>query len=392
MKFIAVFLVFGLFAFLMPLAFSSEDPLEAEITLQAQKLEELKKEQARLESELKRIFSSEKDLTGELAKIEKQIASTEQDIARSRERILVLERQRKDLEGEVEKLSQGILEERRCQEEVLERAYRLSAGETLPGSLASGIPLSEWESNEYLAARCLKVKSENIKEASLKQGNLAKKLEEIKQRIRLEVVLKEKLVVENQRLAELKKAREEILRRLGEDKARLERNRREIAQAQKNLEGTIAKLREELARRRAPSRPPVAPVKRGRLFWPVQGGAVLHPFGEWKDARYGITFYNPGVDIACPVGTPVFAATDGVVILASTIRGYGKTVIIDHGNDVVTVYAHLEEIRVKPGEEVRGGQVIALSGSSGLVEQPMVHFEVRVGTSAREEDPLLWLQ
>jgi murein DD-endopeptidase MepM/ murein hydrolase activator NlpD len=124
----------------------------------------------------------------------------------------------------------------------------------------------------------------------------------------------------------------------------------------------------------------------------VSGGTIFRRCGEWKDARYGITFYNPGVDIACPVGTPVYAAADGVVLLASTIRGYGKTIIIDHGNDLVTVYAHLGEIRVRAGDTVRGGQVIALSGDSGLVERPVVHFEVRVGTSAREEDPLLWLQ
>ncbi len=375
----------------MPLALWAQDSLEEEIALQTKKLEELKKEQVRLESELKKILSNTRDLSGELKKLEKQIATLEGDIGKSRERILTLEKQRKNLESEVEKLSQGIASEKESERYIAQETYRKDSEATFFASLIAGIPLSEGESTMYLAAQCLKAKGERIQEAALRQENLASKLEEIKQRIRLEVVLKEQLVLENRRLAELKKAREEILRRLEVDRARLEKNRQELVQAQRNLESTIARLREELARRRTPV-PPEAPLKRGRLFWPVQGGTVFRPFGERKDPHYGLTFYNPGIDIACPVGTPVYAAADGVVILASTIRGYGKTIIIDHGNDLLTVYAHLGEIRVRAGESVRGGQVIALSGDSGLVERPVVHFEVRVGTSAREEDPLLWLR
>lgn len=378
---------------LLPLGVSfAQDALETEIALQTQKLEALKKEAARLEDELKKVLSNTRNLSGELANIERQIAATEQDIAKSRERILTLEKQRKTLEGEICVLSQGILKTQKEQEAIAQKVYIATSHPSFLEDFLSGIPPGERESIEYLAARCLVAKDTGIRDAMLRQGNLARKLEELKQRIRLEVVLKEKLVLENRRLAELKKAREEILRRLENDRARLERNRRELIQAQKNLEGTIARLREELARKRAPSRPPQAPVKRGRLFWPVQGGTVFRPFGERKDPHYGITFYNPGIDIACPVGTPVYAAADGVVILASAIRGYGNTIIIDHGNDLVTVYAHLGEFRVRAGDTVKGGQVIALSGSSGLVERPVVHFEVRVGTSAREEDPLLWLQ
>lgn len=370
----------------------AQDPLEEEIALQTQKLEELKKEEARLEGELKKILSSAKDLSGELAKIEKQIGNTEKDIAQSRERILALEKQRKALESEIARLSQNVLQEKATQEAIAQEIHKFGDSTALLQDLIAGVPPSDRESTAYLAIRCLGEKHRRIQDTLLRQGDVARKLEELKQRIRLEVVLKEKLVLENRRLAELRKAREEILRRLEGERARLEKNRKELIQAQKNLESTIAKLREELARKRAPARPPQAPVKRGKLFWPVQGGTVFRPFGERKDPHYGITFYNPGIDIACPVGTPVYAAADGVVILASTIRGYGKTIIIDHGSDLVTVYAHLGELRVKAGDTVRGGQVIALSGDSGLVERPVVHFEVRVGTSAREEDPLLWLQ
>ncbi len=77
--------------------------------------------------------------------------------------------------------------------------------------------------------------------------------------------------------------------------------------------------------------------------------------------------------------------------MAQTLRGYGKTILLDHG-DIITMYAHLSEIKVEGGQKVKGGEVIGAVGDTGLVERPLLHFEVRVGSSAREEDPLKWLR
>ncbi len=119
---------------------------------------------------------------------------------------------------------------------------------------------------------------------------------------------------------------------------------------------------------------------------------MIRSFGESKDPRYGVNFYNPGIDIAAPLGSPVLAASSGVVILAQNVRGYGKTIILDHGQDIVTVYAHLQEVKVSSGQEVKEGQVIGLVGETGLVDGPTLHFEVRVGKKAKEENPLQWLE
>lgn len=112
-------------------------------------------------------------------------------------------------------------------------------------------------------------------------------------------------------------------------------------------------------------------------LWPVRG-PVTSPFGGRPDPLSGEGEFHTGVDISAPKGTPVHAAADGVVTSAGWCSGYGKLVIVDHGNGVETYYAHLSQILVLAGEEVRAGEVIALSGSTGRVTAPNLHYEVRI--------------
>jgi murein DD-endopeptidase MepM/ murein hydrolase activator NlpD len=113
-------------------------------------------------------------------------------------------------------------------------------------------------------------------------------------------------------------------------------------------------------------------------LWPVHG-TIRSPFGGRPDPFSGEGEFHTGIDISAPEGTPVHVAADGVVTTAGWSGGYGKLVIVNHGNGIETYYAHLSQFLVLPGEEVRAGEIIALSGGTGRATAPHLHYEVRIG-------------
>jgi murein DD-endopeptidase MepM/ murein hydrolase activator NlpD len=110
---------------------------------------------------------------------------------------------------------------------------------------------------------------------------------------------------------------------------------------------------------------------------PVNSGYITDGFGYRKDPFSERREFHYGIDIAAPIGTPVYATADGVVSGTETSRGYGKVVKIDHGFGYSTVYAHLSKYLVKRGEVVTKGQKIAEVGITGRTTGPHLHYEVR---------------
>ena len=121
--------------------------------------------------------------------------------------------------------------------------------------------------------------------------------------------------------------------------------------------------------------------------WPLEG-PVTSPYGVRVRGAI-LPSVHRGVDIGVPDGTPVRTMTRGRVRFAGTMSGYGEVVWIDHGTDVLTVYAHLSRIDVAPGEDVGDRQVIGLSGRSGSATGPHLHFEVWRWGRPRDPVPLL---
>lgn len=115
---------------------------------------------------------------------------------------------------------------------------------------------------------------------------------------------------------------------------------------------------------------------------PVSQGYDDSSFGWRIDPLTGTRALHEGVDFSAPTGTPIVAAAGGVVVAAEFNSGYGYMVDIDHGNDLVTRYAHASKLLVKPGDLVKRGQRIALVGSTGRSTGAHLHFEVRLSGSA----------
>lgn len=130
------------------------------------------------------------------------------------------------------------------------------------------------------------------------------------------------------------------------------------------------------------------------LSWPMHGARITQPFGPSNlvlEPPLGpYAHFHTGVDLAAPLGTPVLAAADGIVVaVAHTRVGYGYYVMIAHGGGAITLYAHLLQTDVSEGDRVSRGKRIGLEGSTGLSTGPHLHFEVRINDQVA--DPQLYL-
>ena len=112
-------------------------------------------------------------------------------------------------------------------------------------------------------------------------------------------------------------------------------------------------------------------------LWPVEG-AITSSFGERIDPFNGEGAFHTGVDISTAYGTPIIAPADGVIRETGFINGYGRTIILDHGHSITTLYGHLSGFAVGEGESVHRGDVIGYVGSSGRSTGSHLHYEVRI--------------
>jgi len=118
-------------------------------------------------------------------------------------------------------------------------------------------------------------------------------------------------------------------------------------------------------------------------------GQLLTRFGIQRHPQFGTVVYRRGIDIAARIGDEVRVVHDGQVVYADWYKGYGRLVIIDHGEGLYSLYGHLSQLEVGGGERVSRGKVIGLAGDTGSLKGPKLYFEVRRNGEA--EDPLLWL-
>jgi murein DD-endopeptidase MepM/ murein hydrolase activator NlpD len=132
----------------------------------------------------------------------------------------------------------------------------------------------------------------------------------------------------------------------------------------------------------------VAQMGDGKYIWPVLGN-ITSWFGNRVHPILRVSAFHTGIDIGAPSGRPVFAVDEGVVLYSGRYGNYGNVVILDHGNNTTTLYAHLSKYLVKNNVKVGKGQVIGLVGSTGLSTGPHLHFEVR--KSGKVQDPLQYL-
>jgi septal ring factor EnvC (AmiA/AmiB activator) len=163
-----------------------------------------------------------------------------------------------------------------------------------------------------------------------------------------------------------------------------------LKEAARELDREIQDLGRQSERRalRPPPSKPLAASK-GLLIFPVKG-KIRHLFGPYRHPRLNLQAFRSGIEIEADRGEPVRAVHAGTVLYASWFKAYGNIIVIDHGENYYTVYAHLEDVFKSADNRVESGDVIATVGDSGAMGVAGLYFEIR--HHDRPLDPMEWLQ
>jgi septal ring factor EnvC (AmiA/AmiB activator) len=305
------------------------------------------------------------------------------------------------LQGEI-----GRLQTRRSgQEDVLGRRlralYKLQAqGGVLPIVLSGADPVEQAVQLRHLTTLA-SVDARLIREYRVTSEVLADRKIRVETRGREMAALRSEAEQERAEFDQEAAKRRALLSKVQGERAFHDRMVGELSEATRRLEAFIRDLQEKqrraLARVPPPSRPAPGDVSpgpgfaalRGRLSWPADGRVVAE-YGPQVNPRFGTKTFRNGIDIEATEGSNIAAVFPGHVVYTGWFRGYGNLIIVDHGGEYYTVYAHAADIRVTEGDEVKQGQIIGTVGDTGSLQGPRLYFEVRHG--GKPQDPAQWLR
>lgn len=318
-------------------------------------------------------------------------------LAACRKQILIYQSELSDLEKEIKKteiLSQELGKKVASLYEYARKRmvalYKMNRLGTL-SILASAESFSEFlfrkDSLERIFAYDEGIRNNLIQEQAKLNLVLAEIESQKKKMLDLEAELKNQMA----EMALERKKRSEILAEIRRKKSLEKELIKEYQEAAVILDHKIASLRTEPDRSgyiKFNSDKSFGTFK-GLLKLPVKGTITTH-FGAYRDPKLNLERFNSGISVRADRGEPIHAVKDGRIIFAGWFKGYGKMIIIDHGQHYYTVYAHAEELFKDKGDPVESGEVIATVGDSGSISGPELYFEVR--HYGKPVDPLEWIR
>jgi len=367
-----------------------------ELKYQNDAINKMKKEIEDLSSKLRKANINETSTTKritnldqEIALVNKLIQSLKKEENTNKDKIKFLKENIKTKENEL-----NVLKER-YKERVL-NTYQKGRVSDLEKVLSS----TSWRQAVY--------RTQYLKIISSIEQKMTKEIESLlikinKDKLKLESLLRQSIALKRDKqkqmtsLRKMRIKREKELTRIRQDKSALANYMQEKAAGIKQLESIIKKVLEDKARseREERIRQQQEALKtkefnllKGQLPWPTEGRVILK-FGKQWNTKLKTTTDNPGIDIKGQPGSPVRCTMSGVVTTVTYIRGYGTTIIIDHGGGFYTVYSHVTNIQTNVDSEVRSGDVIAYMGDSGSINGSKLHFEI--WGKGQKLDPEKWL-
>ena len=331
------------------------------------------------ESKLKANQEKQEELDDKINNLNKKTEKIEEKIKSSNERIEKINKESEKLKKEIKQLEEDITSN---QESLAERLKVINNNYTLGylKVILSSNSISDFLNNIYIVQEVVKQDKQMLNDLENNKNEIKDKKEILDKNKEEEKVIKDELVKDKENL--------------DKDKIELKNLKEELVKEEEELEKKLQKIAAQKTAASSDSNNLVNSNSSSTVIsngsWPVPGySRVSSPFGYRIHPVLGIKKLHTGIDIPAPTGTPTVAVSSGTVIYSGVQGSYGNTVMIQHDNGLVSLYAHNSSLVVKVGDQVKKGQVVAKIGSTGRSTGPHLHFEIRVNGTA--QNPLNYL-
>ena len=377
---IGALVIVAVFGFWHNVSAATVDELQVTIEKKNEEIKKLEEEAKKYRDEIVVKQETGKTLKGELQRIERAIAQLRRDISIAQQRVekaqleidaIALEIREKEIA--LRKLRNGLAGLLQYFSEQEQRSFLAILLEY--NALSDFFQQLDYsDSLEKKIMKSLDTVRTLQKELTIKKVQAREKKEEL-------VNLKDSLRDRKEIQEGIKKERNDILKSTQNQEKKYQELLRDTERKQEEILQDIEGLEENLRKLVDPESLPKR--REGFLKWPAEGllsqGYGETPFTRSNLGRGFYKFHN-GIDISSSVSTPIFAADDGIVLATGNTdkychRGaYGRYIVIDHKNNLATMYAHLSLIKVANSQQVKKGDIIGYMGSSGLSTGPHLHF------------------
>ncbi|HIB95934.1 MAG TPA: hypothetical protein EYO70_05195 [Candidatus Marinimicrobia bacterium] len=378
--------------------FSQTEKIEKDIQFHNSELDRLREEIADYEKKIKNTSDREKSEIERLNEIDEEISLVRNLIYRLRKEEKIKEK--------AIILAEVTIEKKESEHTSLVDRYAKRVTYTYKkgrlSDLEKLLDAKSWRQAVY-RAKYIKIISEhdrslaveirsNLTEIEAKRTVMERELTDIKkidkEKSSRKKWLEQRRRVRNKELDNLKRDRQKMFVALNERKKAAQQMASIISRLERERVARIAELERRRKEMELVDSAPFTELK-GKLPWPIDG-KVISRFGTYHNPVLKTVTENTGIDIRGSEGTEVRSIYDGIVTTVTYIRGYGNTVILDHGDSFYSVYTHVTEVEVEENSYVNARDIIAHVGDSGSLEGAKLHFEI--WGNKDKLNPELWLR
>jgi len=359
------------------------DDLDKQIKQQEQEYQKIQSQISSTKKKISDTAKKEASVSQQIEELSQKISVTQQNVNVVYLKVKKVKQNVIGLTKDIATISERIKKSQKLLSERIVSIYKYG-GVTEFNLLLSSQGAEDALANSYLLVKIAEQDQALICDLSLQKKRLNETQDELKLQQKNLITRGEQLKQQHEKLRGAANERNALLERVRRDKRLYMAQQNELLRASKELQSTIKRLlsqKRKLAEKKYPGKKETVYYKGGRFAWPTKGN-ITSSFGTRIHPVFKTKIVHTGIDISAPKGTPVTAADAGEVLYTGWLSGYGHVVILDHGANLTTVYAHLSQIECSEGQKVNRGQLIGRVGATGIATGNHLHFEVRVNGDA----------